>query len=107
MHKHTSLKSTSSRELLPGFHGKMIHTTDMTLAYWNIKAGSVLPEHSHFHKQIAQVIEGQFELTVDGQVFLLGPGDILEIDGDVPHSGRAITDCVIHDIFLPVREDYL
>ncbi len=85
----------------------MIHTDDMTLAYWEIKAGSVLPEHAHFHKQIAQMIEGQFELTVDGKAYLMKPGDVLEIDGNVPHSGRAITDCIIHDIFLPMREDYL
>ena len=106
MHKLSSLNEIAARELIPGFHGKMIHTDDMTIAYWTIKAGSTLPEHSHFHKQIAQVIEGQFELTVDGTPHVMGPGDVLEIGGDVPHSGRAITDCVIHDIFLPAREDY-
>jgi len=106
MNQFTATTSLESRELIPGFHGKFVHSDDMTLAYWNIKAGSSLPEHSHFHKQIAQVIEGQFELIVDGEAHMMGPGDVLEIGGDVPHSGRAITDCVIHDIFLPAREDY-
>ena len=69
MHKQTSLKDLAARELIPGFNGKMIHTDDMTLAYWDIKAGSVLPEHAHFHKQIAQVISGEFELTVDGKAY--------------------------------------
>lgn len=54
-----NLKDVPSKELLPGFSAKMIHTENMTLAYWDIKAGSVLPKHSHVHEQVAaQVITG-------------------------------------------------
>ncbi len=102
----TSLEHFESKELMPGFHGKFVHTDDMTLAYWKIDAGSVLPEHSHFHKQIVQVQEGVFEMTVGGETHRFQAGDVLEIPGDVVHSGRAITDCVIHDIFVPAREEY-
>ena len=42
-----NLDSIESKELLPGFNAKMIHSEKMTLAYWDIKAGSELPEHSH------------------------------------------------------------
>ena len=31
-----NLKDIPSKELLPGFSGKMIHTENMTLAYWDI-----------------------------------------------------------------------
>ena len=101
-----SLDTTESKEFFPGFRGKMIHTDEMTLAYWDIAMGSALPEHSHYHKQIVQVISGEFSMVIGGVEKVYASGSIIEIPGDVPHSGKAITDCVIHDIFLPAREDY-
>ena len=92
-------------EKLPGFYGRFIHTDDMTLAYWDIKKGSVLPEHAHMHTQIAQVISGQFAMIIGGEEHVYQAGNVVEIPGDVPHSGIALTDCVIYDIFIPVRED--
>lgn len=102
-----NLKDVPAKELLPGFSGKMIHTDNMTLAYWDIKAGSILPEHSHVHEQVAaQVIAGEFELTLEGETQLMRAGDIAVIPSNVKHSGRAITDCQLLDVFSPAREDY-
>ncbi|OEK06615.1 cupin domain-containing protein [Roseivirga misakiensis] len=103
-----NLEDIASRELLPGFSVKMIHSEKMTLAYWDIKAGSVLPEHSHPHEQIAaQVISGEFELILDGQSKVMKSGDVAVIPSNMVHSGKAITDCQLLDAFSPVREDYL
>ncbi len=33
-------------------------------------------------------------------------GDVFIIPGDVPHSGRSITDCYLIDVWHPTREDY-
>jgi quercetin dioxygenase-like cupin family protein len=101
----SQLAEVKPDEKLPGFFGKFIHTEDMTLAYWDIKKGSVLPEHTHMHTQIAQVISGEFAMTIGGEGHIYRAGNVVEIPGDVPHSGTALTDCIIHDIFLPVRED--
>jgi len=102
---HT-LDQIPSRELLPGYKVKFIHSEHMTLAYWVVEAGAALPEHSHPHEQVANVLEGEFELTVAGETRALVPGQVVVIPGDVPHSGRALTDCQLLDIFHPVREDY-
>ena len=102
------LNSIKEKELLPGFTVRMVHTETMTLAYWDIKAGSILPEHSHHHEQVAaQVIEGEFELTLEGETRVMKPGDLAVVPSNALHSGRAITDCKLLDVFSPVREDYI
>ena len=101
-----NLDDVPAKEIMPGFFGKMIHTETMTLAYWDIKENSSLPEHHHVHHQVVNMLEGEFELTVDGVPHRLKPGDVLVLESNVPHSGRAITDCKILDVFEPVRTDY-
>lgn len=78
----------------------------MTFAYWNIRKGAPLPEHSHPHEQVANVIEGKFELKVNNESKILEPGDVAVIPPNTKHSGKAITNCKIIDVFCPVREDY-
>lgn len=100
------LSEIPSQEHIPGFHGKLIHTGTLTLAYWQIKAGAVLPEHHHPQEQVANLLQGSFELTVDGDTRQLEPGEVAVIPPHVPHSGRALTDCEILDVFHPEREAY-
>lgn len=101
-----ALSEAKPVEIFPGFTGRFIHTATMTLVFWDIKAGSIVPEHSHVQEQIANVLEGEFELTVDGNSQVLVPGIAAVIPSHVKHSGMAITDCKLFDVFSPVREDY-
>jgi len=100
------LDQTPEKELIPGFQAKLIHTDGLTVGYFRIKAGSILPEHHHIHEQISNVLEGEFEMTLDGTTQLLKPGMVAVIPAMTVHSGKAVTDCYILDIFNPVREDY-
>ena len=102
----TELEQENEREVFPGFRGKFIHTERMTLVFWNVSKGTPLPEHSHPHEQVATMLEGEFELTIDGKTSRLTPGMVAAIPSGAIHSGRAITDCKIQDVFSPVREDY-
>jgi quercetin dioxygenase-like cupin family protein len=101
-----NLNDITEREIVPGYRARFVHAEKMTLAYWEVEAGAALPEHSHPHEQIANVLEGEFELTVAGESRILVPGQVAVIPGDVPHSGRAVTDCRLLDAFQPAREDY-
>lgn len=93
-------------EYMPGYFGKMIHTETMTLAFWEVVTGATVPEHSHVNEQIMQVLEGRFELTVDGITKTYGPGELVVIPSFAVHAGKALTPCKLMDIFSPVREAY-
>ena len=100
------LKRIEEKEIVPGYKARFIHSENMTVAHWNIKAGYKLPEHSHFHEQLSFVTEGEFELVIDGEKKVLNKKSAAVIPSNAVHSGIAITDCVIIDIFYPIREDY-
>jgi quercetin dioxygenase-like cupin family protein len=100
------LRDIREEEPVPGYRVRFVHSDSMTVAYWETEAGASMPEHSHMHEQIVNLIEGEFELSVGGEVRTAGPRTVAVISPDVPHSGKAITRCRIIDIFHPVREDY-
>lgn len=91
---------------LDGFRAKLVHTENMTIAHWTIDAGAELPTHSHPQEQIVNLLDGEFELTLDGQPHHLIAGDVLVIPENAPHSGRSITACKIIDVWHPCRDDY-
>ncbi|MCP4097265.1 MAG: cupin domain-containing protein [Planctomycetaceae bacterium] len=101
-----NLSEVTEREIVDGFFGKMIHTATMTMAYWSVNKDALLPEHQHPHEQVLNLLEGEFELQVQGKTHHLMPGSVFVIPGNVPHSGRAITPCRILDVFQPTRDDY-
>lgn len=101
-----NLDQQEEKELVPGYHVKFVHTNNMTFAYWRIEEGAALPNHSHHHEQVVNLIEGRFALTVDGETRELESGIVVTIPPNVPHSGKSITPCRIIDVFHPVREDY-
>ncbi len=100
------LSDAEERELAPGFHGRFVHSENMTFVYWDIKAGATLPDHSHPHEQVVNVIEGELELKAGDEVKTMKPGHVAVIPGNVPHAAKGITDCRVIDVFYPVREDY-
>jgi quercetin dioxygenase-like cupin family protein len=91
---------------IPGFKGRFIHAENMTVANWEIQAGSIAPLHSHPHEQITMVIDGEFELTIMEETKILVPGIAAVVPPDAPHTGIALTDCTLIDIFHPVRDEY-
>lgn len=94
------------KEVAPGFFSKLIHTDTNTINFIDVKAGSSIPLHQHIHEQCSFAIEGQFEMTVNGDTQILNPGFFAIIPSNALHGGKAITNCKLIDIFSPVREDY-
>ncbi len=101
-----SLSDKAEREIVPGYHGRFVHSEHMTLIYWRVEPGAALPEHAHPHEQVANMLEGEFEISVAGETKMLKPGDVVVIPSNVRHSGRAVSACRLLDVFYPVREEY-
>jgi quercetin dioxygenase-like cupin family protein len=97
--------SLESREIMPGFHARIVHTEHTTHLYWDIEEGASVPAHNHHHEQVVNVLEGTFELVVDGTPHELNAGDVFVVQSHAMHSGTAKTACKILDVFTPVRED--
>ncbi|MEN9686619.1 MAG: hypothetical protein RLZZ28_2405 [Bacteroidota bacterium] len=92
--------------LAEGFLARFIHTENMTFSFLEIKAGSASAEHAHKQEQVAMLLEGIFELTIEGEPIRFEPGSVVIIPSNAKHSGLAITDCKLMDVFTPVREDF-
>ena len=106
MSTFTNLDELKNFNLLPGFNGKLIHTDRQTISFWKIDGGSILPEHHHFHEQITIITKGKLEMTIDGKTKILEPGMVAVIPSNAVHSGKALTDCEVTDVFSPARTEY-
>jgi quercetin dioxygenase-like cupin family protein len=99
-------ETIAPREIIPGFHGRYIHSDEVTQGRVDIDAGALLPQHSHPHQQWTTVLAGRLELTVGGVTHVLQPGHVMYIAPHEPHSARALTACRVVDVFHPARQDY-
>ncbi|MHA1976475.1 MAG: cupin domain-containing protein [Candidatus Hodarchaeales archaeon] len=100
------MSEIKEHEVVTGFKGQFIHTENLTIAHWSITAGSILPEHKHHQEQVTNLIKGEFEMHCDEKNVKLESGGVVVIPSNALHSGKALTDCYIVDVFYPTREDY-
>jgi quercetin dioxygenase-like cupin family protein len=94
------------RTLFAGFDASLLHTDRATLSFVDAQGGAAFPEHRHPHEQTVVVLSGELELVVDGVPARLVPGTAFVIPPEVPHSGRALVDTRVLDVFAPTRDDY-
>ena len=94
------------REIFPGLRARLVHTDRVTHSWVDVDAGASFPEHQHPHEQVVNVLSGELELVVEGEVHRLRGGMSCVIAPNARHSGRGITACRVLDTFAPARDDY-
>ncbi|MCK9511830.1 MAG: cupin domain-containing protein [Pigmentiphaga sp.] len=72
--------------------GKLITGEHIEIGILKYKAGEGAQEHSHPHEQIAICLSGRSRVTLDGEVFEVGPGQAVLIPPNVPHSTYVLED---------------
>lgn len=100
------LNDLQPREIIPGYSARFVQSPNMTIAYWNIKSGSPMPQHAHPNEQVTTLLEGEFMMTIGDETHHLKAGSVMVIPPDVVHSGLPLTNCRIIDVFYPKREEY-
>jgi quercetin dioxygenase-like cupin family protein len=76
------------------------------LARLILRAGCVVPLHSHENEQITYILEGALKFVLQGKDIVVRAGEILIIPANVPHSAEALEDTVDLDLFCPPRADW-
>jgi quercetin dioxygenase-like cupin family protein len=100
------LKDIEKKKILEKCKTRFVHVDNMTLSYWDLEPGAVIPDHSHPHEQVTTVISGKLEMTIGEETKTIGEGHVAAIPGNTPHSVKALSECFVIDVFYPVREDY-
>jgi len=80
------------------------------LAQIFLAKGCIVPHHSHDNEQFSYVIEGRIRFWIgeDGKDEIdVGPGEVLHLPSNVPHSAEALVDFIGIDVFSPPRQDWL
>jgi len=95
------------KELFRGVKIRTVYGEHIMMSFVYFDPHGVVPEHAHPHEQSGTVLEGTFELVIDGEKRQLTTGDAYVIPPNTPHSARAFdAPAVALDIFHPPREEY-
>jgi len=97
----------AEEELNPRIKRKMIHTATMTVSRLSLLTGAAVPTHSHINEQISSVESGTLRFVLPSGEVIVRAGESLCIPANLPHSVECLEDCVVVDIFSPVREDWV
>ena len=54
------------KHIFDGASIRTLHGDKLMMSFVNLKPHSIVAEHSHPHEQMGMVLEGTFELTIDG-----------------------------------------
>ena len=77
---------------LPGWRGRSFSSPSMTFVHYEFDAGSSIHEHCHEQEEVWNVIEGELEVTIDGEAHVARAGVVAIVPANVRHSVKALTD---------------
>ncbi|MDP9161397.1 MAG: cupin domain-containing protein [Acidobacteriota bacterium] len=93
-------------ERLPGWHGRYFHSPSMTFAHYDFVCGASIHEHFHPQEEVYEVIEGELEMTINGETQIVRPGLVAIVPANVVHSVNALTDGRAIIVDYPLRRDF-
>ena len=85
----------------------LIHTPELMQVEFGFDKGAVGALHSHPHIQVSYVVEGAFEVTIDGVTETVGAGGSFIVPSGLVHGVVALEKGRLIDVFTPMRQDFL
>lgn len=96
------------KELLPGvFMKPLTYGEQALLCEFRLEPGAHIPLHQHPHEQSGYLVRGSLRLFGEEGEFEASPGCSWNFKGGVQHGADALTECVLIEVFTPVRQEYL
>ncbi|HSY30649.1 MAG TPA: cupin domain-containing protein [Verrucomicrobiae bacterium] len=92
-------------ERLPGWYGRYFHSASMTFAHYDFKRGSSIHEHSHAPEEVYEVVEGELEVTIEGEAVIVRPGVVAIVPSNARHSVKALSDGRAIIVDYPLRRE--
>ena len=60
-----------------------------------LKQGQIMKEHKAPYPIIVHILEGAINFGIQGKVHLLKKGDIITLEGNIPHDLTALKDSIV------------
>ncbi|MBI1762875.1 MAG: cupin domain-containing protein [Acidobacteria bacterium] len=105
--KHHKLAEIPEEHVTELFSRRFFTGEKITMAFLTIKAGSVVPQHSHDSEQFSYCVSGSLNFIISGAELVLRAGELVEIPSHVPHQAWATEDFTGIDVFAPIRQDWV
>lgn len=83
-------------------HGDKTH-----MVKFRLQSGAEIPLHEHEHEQTGYLLQGSMVMIIEGEECPLEAGDSWSLRGGVPHGVRVLEECLVLEVFSPLRDDYL
>ena len=106
--KVSSRKTSTAVEALPGIlRTTLAYNKETMLCYFQLKAGSAIPQHNHVAVQIGYVISGKLKFQrEDGSSFIADSGTGYVFESEEQHRAEALEDSEVIECFAPMRPEY-
>ena len=90
------------KRISDGVRIRTIFGEKIMMSFVYFQPHSAVPEHNHPHEQMGMVLEGTFELVIEGERQQLEKGDAYLIPSNAKHSAQSFDRSAIAlDIFSP------
>ena len=105
--KHHRWDDITEEQINPLIARRFITADRLTLARFELKRGSVVPQHAHENEQVSYIVSGALKFVMDDREIVVRGGELIQIAPNVPHAAEVVEDCVAIDVFSPVRQDWI
>ncbi len=85
----------------------VLHTDELMMVEFAFEKGGEGWVHSHPHVQASYVVEGVFEVTIDGTTQTVAAGGAYIVPSNLVHGVKALEAGRLIDAFTPHRADFL
>jgi quercetin dioxygenase-like cupin family protein len=85
----------------------VLHTDELMMVEFAFEKGGEGWLHSHPHVQASYVVEGVFDVTIDGRTQTVAAGGAYIVPSNLVHGVKALEAGRLIDAFTPHRADFL